>query len=301
MTDRTAFLVVGADSLVGGSTIAALKRRGHTVYGTTRRADTVGADRVLLDFETGSEFVAPADVGVALVIAAATDYTRCETDPQARVINVEQVPATVRALLAQGIHTTFISTNSVFGGERPWPDEDAPHDPGLAYAAQKSEGEAAIRAMAAEDGTEHLLNITRLTKILEPDTSPIPSWIAGWEKGETVTPFKDLIFAPMSVQFVGEALASVGEARASGNLHLSGADNVDYEEFARRLARHLGFDDGLVEPTTSVEKGVHIAFLPTYSGLGMTRTTELTGVAPQPLDAALEDIFPGGARPDPKA
>lgn len=300
MTDRNAFLVVGADSLVGGSTIAALKRRGHRVYGTTRRAETVGDDRVLLDFETGAGFVAPPDVGVALVIAAATDYTRCETDPQARIINVELVPATVRALLAQGIHTTFISTNSVFGGERPWPEEDAPHDPGLAYAAQKSEGEAAIRAMAAGDGTEGLLNITRLTKILEPGTSPIPSWIATWEKGEVATPFKDLIFAPMSVKFVGEALATIGEARVAGNLHLSGADNVDYEDFARRLARHLGFDDATVAPTTSVEKGVHIAFLPKYSGLGMTRTTALTGLRPQPLDAVLDDIFPVGARPDPK-
>lgn len=235
--------------------------------------------------------MAPPDAGVALVIAAATNYDRCATDPMARTTNVELIPRSIGRLLEQGLHVTFISTNSVFGGERPWPGEDDPHAPGIPYAAQKSEGEAAARDIAARLGAADRLNIVRLTKIMNGGVSPLPAWLAAWKRGEVVEPFADLIFAPISVRFVGEALATIGEARLSGNLHLSGAENVSYPKFAAALARRLGMDAALIRPTTATAKGIHIAFKPRFSGLGMERTTALTGLAPQPLDALVDDIM----------
>lgn len=292
MPDQGKILVVGGDSLVGGATVKALAARGHEVLASTRREDTVGQGRVLVDFEREETYRAPDGVECALVIAAATNYERCETDPQARVINVELIPRLVASLLEQGVFVTFISTNSVFGGERPWPHEDDPHAPGIAYARQKDEGEREILKFADELGARDRLNITRLTKIMESDTPPLPNWLAAWNKGEVVTPFSDLVFAPMSTQFVGESLATIAEKRVSGNLHLSGAENVSYTRFAQALAGQLGVDPALIEETTATEKGVHIAFKPTYSGLGMTRTQELTGLRPQPLDALVRDLFP---------
>ncbi len=296
MQDRTGYLVVGGDSLVGGGVVGALKRSGRPVLASTRRPETLDDERVLLDLEREDRFVAPGSVGYAFVVAAATNYERCETDPLARVINVELIPRLVGALLEQGLFVTFISTNSVFGGERPWPHEDDPHAPGIAYARQKSEGEQAIREIAEASGTQDRLNIVRLTKILDPATPPLPSWLAAWERGEVVTPFSDLVFAPMSVRFVGEALATIGERRLAGCLHLSGADNVTYVDLARALARRLRVDPELIAPTTATAKGVHIAFKPSYSGLGMARTTALTGLAPQPLDRLVDDLFPATDR-----
>src|SRR5690606_36731827 len=110
------YLVVGGDSFVGKGTIAALRGRGHRVLGTTRRPDSVSAERILLDFEKPETISLPGGVDYAFVIAAATNYDRCETDPMARVINVELIPRAVAALLEQGAFVTFISTNSVFGG-----------------------------------------------------------------------------------------------------------------------------------------------------------------------------------------
>lgn len=284
------YLVVGGDSLVGASTTAALKRRGARVLASTRRPASVSDERVLLDFESPQPFMAPDGIDYAFVIAAATNYERCERDPMARVINVELVPRTVLSLLDQGLFVTFISTNSVFGGERAWPAEDDPHDPRIPYARQKAEGEAAVRRGAEAAGHTDRLNIVRLTKILDGAVSPLPAWTAAWAEGRPIQPFADLTFAPISVRFVGEALATIGEARVAGNLHLSGADNVDYVSLARALAEHRGADPRLIEPTTSVEKGVHIPFKPTYSGLGMARTTRLTGIEPQPLAAVLADL-----------
>jgi dTDP-4-dehydrorhamnose reductase len=291
MNNDAAFLVVGGDSLVGGSVVNALRQRRHTVYETTRRPDTIGPSRVFLDFESEAPFCAPAGVRYAFLIAAATNYDRCEKDPMARVINVELVPRTIASLLEQGLFVAYISTNSVFGGERPWPQEDDPHQPGIAYAQQKSESEAVVLRAAERLNATARLNIVRLTKIMNAGVSPLPSWFAAWQKGQSVEPFSDLIFAPMSVRFVGEALARIGEQRVAGHLHLSGAENVNYVDFARRLASRLGIGESLIRPTTAVEKGIHIPFKPTYSGLGMRRTTQLCGISPQTFGELVEDLI----------
>ena len=291
MTDKRSFLVVGGDSLVGGGVVDALQCRGDAVFASTRRRDTLNSQRVFLDFESDEPFRAPAGADYAFLIAAATNYDRCERDPLAKVINVELVPRAVASLLEQGLFVTYISTNSVFGGERPWPHEDDPHAPGIAYARQKSESEDVIRAAAERLDAAGRLNIVRLTKIMNAGVSPLPAWFAAWKRGEPVEPFSDLIFAPISVRFVGNALAAIGQKRVSGNLHLSGAENVSYVEFAHALARRLGVDADLIRPTTSVERGVNIPFRPRFSGLGMTRTTQLCGVEPQRFDQLIGDLI----------
>lgn len=290
MTDKPAFLVVGGDSLVGGGLVDALERRGHPFFASTRRRDTLDTRRVFLDFESNEPFRAPPGVDYAFLIAAATNYERCEKDPLARVINVELIPRTVTSLLEQGLFVTYISTNSVFGGERPWPHEDDPHAPGIAYARQKSESEAVIRAAAERLGATERLNIVRLTKIMNAGVSPLQAWFAAWKRGEPVQPFADLIFAPISVKFVGEALATISEKRIPGNLQVSGAENVSYVDFAHALARRLGVSGDLIQPTTATEKGVNIPFKPRYSGLGMARTTQLSGLKPQRLDDLIDDL-----------
>ena len=244
MSGKGGFLVVGGDSLVGGGLFRALERRGHVTFASTRRKDTLDARRVFLDFESDAPVRAPTGVEYAFLVAAATNYDRCEKDPLAYRINVEYIPRVVVSMLEQGLFVTFISTNSVFGGERPWPHEDDPHTPGIAYAKQKDEAEKMIRAAASRLKAESRLNVVRLTKILDRQTSPLPAWFEAWKRGEAVQPFSDLIFAPMSVRFVGEALAAIGEKRISGSLHLSGAHNVTYVDLANSVAARLGVDHG---------------------------------------------------------
>ncbi len=291
MTFKGGFIVVGGDSLVGGELVRVLERRAHPAFGSTRRRDTVGGRRVFLDFESEGAFRAPSGVDYAFLVGAATNYERCESDPSAWRINVESIPRLAASLLEQGVFVTFISTNSVFGGERPWPHEDDAHAPGIAYARHKAEGEKAINAAAQRLKATDRLNIVRLTKILGPDTSPLPAWFAAWNHGETVQPFTDLIFAPMSVRYAAESLATIGEKRIAGNLHLSGAENVTYLNLADCLAERSGIDRRLIAPTTATEKGVNILFKPRFSGIGMRRTTELTGLAPQSLRNAVDDLI----------
>jgi hypothetical protein len=47
----------------------------------------------------------------------------------------------------------------------------------------------------------------------------------------------------------------------------------------------------LIVPSSATAKGIHIAYKPAYSGLGMQRTTQLTGVHPQPLERVVADLI----------
>ena len=290
MNDSPSHLVIGGDSLVGGGLVAALGRRGVPCAATTRRRENLGAGRVLLDFEDEGTYRVPTGFTYAYVVAAATNYERCEKDPAARKINVDLIPRLVESLLAQGLIVAFVSTNSVFGGDRAWPREDDVRSPQIPYARQKSEAENRIWAAADRLAAQARTAIVRLTKILGPQTPPLPAWLAAWDRGQPVEPFADLIFAPLSVGYVGEALASIGISRTGGNFHLSGDRNVSYVDLAVELARQLGVDASLVRPTRSEEKGVSIAFKPQYSGLNMERTTALAGVGPQPLESVVADL-----------
>ena len=115
MSDDSGFLVVGGDSLVGGETVRALERRGHRVLATTRRQNTLDDKRIFLDFEGADTFRVPDGVRYAFVIAAATNYDRCEKDPLARAINVDLIPRLVANLLTQGCSFHRLD-QSVFGG-----------------------------------------------------------------------------------------------------------------------------------------------------------------------------------------
>ena len=284
-------LVVGADSFLGARLIQELEKQQRHVVGTTRRKDTLADNRIFLDFlEDDLNFKPPQGTTYAYLLAGIVNYARCETDPRAWEVNVEKMTRLGAQLLEQGVFVTFISTNTVFGGERPWCHEDAPHTPEFAYAKHKSAAELSIRGVADKLDALDLLSIVRLTKIIGINTSPLPDWFSLLNQGKTLNPFTDLIIAPMSLRYTAESLAEIGRHRLSGNLHLSGAENINYDDLAEALVSALGCASTLVAPTTATEMKVEISFKPTFSGIGMERTTELTGIKPQDLDKVVADV-----------
>lgn len=284
------FLVVGADCLVGRNLLEALERRGHDALGTTRRKETLTSQRVYLDLQEHSNFHLPDGIGYVFVVAAVSKYDQCEQDPISKDINTNHIPSFVASLLEQGVFVTFISTNAVFGGEIPSPHEDASPDAKIPYAAQKQEAETLIRSMARRLGAESNFNIVRLTKVLSLGTSPLPQWLDAWKVQQPVEPFGDLIFAPVSARYIGESLATIGAKRVPGNLHLSGAADINYVDFANALAEKLGLDSRLVHPSSASAKQFKIPFKPRFSGLGMKRTTRLTGIQPQSLTGVASQL-----------
>lgn len=284
-------LVFGANSFLGAKLIRVLQEQNINVVGTTRRKSEVSDSCIFLDLcDDELNFNIPQSVNHAYLLAGIWNYTECETDPNAWKVNVVNMTRFAKQLLEQGIFVTFVSTNAVFGGERPWCHENDEHKPLFPYAQQKSSAEVAIKVVAEELGEIDKFNVVRLTKILGISTSPLPSWIETMENGGVLRPFSDLSFAPMSVRYTAESLAEIGRHRINGNFHISGKNNVGYEEFSHILADSLGFKTIEIQPTTSVKMNINIPFKPRYSGISMERTTELTGLKPQTIDELIVDL-----------
>lgn len=283
-------LIVGGDSFLGKHLFTELTNNGVAVQKTTRREENLDNDTIFLDllkfddrFETESDIV--------ILLAGVWNYQKCQNTSESKLVNVEITEKLATHLLTKGKKIVLISSNTVFGGERPWCNENDDHSPLFKYAEHKSEAEQRIERVSIDLNCHEKLTIIRLTKLLSIETSPIPSWINNLENKKQITPFKNLVFSPISVSFATRNVANIALSEHFGRFHLSGDDNINYVAFSEMLADRFGFDSNLIVPTTSYETGIDIPFLPKYSGLSMNRTEKLLGIKAQNINEVLDDLY----------
>lgn len=292
MTKRNGALIVGIDSLIGRHLSAFLSKEGWDVAGTTRRRESAdGIRRIHLDLAAERpEIDAPGNIAIAVFCAAASGYAQCEADPASERVNVINAARIAEQLTRRGIYTVFLSTNAVFSGNRPMCDERDPPDATTKYGKQKAEAE---RLMLGNLDAErrHLLAVLRLTKVTSWDTPTFARWQVDWAAGRVVRPFSDLLFSPITLDYVNDAIGRLAVRRPGGIFHLSGAADISYAEFARLLATGLGLDAGAsVIPATSTEAGVSLANSPAYPTMAMPATTLALDLAPQPASAVANSM-----------
>ena len=283
-------LVVGGDGLLGRHLAARLERDGLAVWKTTRRDEALGEKRIHLDLRQCGDFMPPSAADTAVILAAITDIRRCEQEQAGWDVNVGGAVSLAKRCLLQGMFVVFASSLVVFGENRDWPGENDPHAAQLAYAKQKSMAETAMREEAAQAGAADRLAITRITRTATADGKPFSDWLRGWKEGRVATPFTDILFSPVTPEYVADGLATAIQKRAPGNFHFSGDRSMSYAEFCHGLANRLGVAENLVRPISSVDMGVAVAFAPRCGGLGMERTKRILGIGPQASAAVLDVV-----------
>jgi dTDP-4-dehydrorhamnose reductase len=270
--------VLGADSFIGSHVLKAMVAEGYDCNGTTRRADSVGERMLHLDLLDDASWthVLKARPDVAIAFFAVSKLDQCESDPVSREINAERVPALLEKLADAGCRVVFLSTNSIFGGERELCDEDAHVEPKIAYSRQKDEAEQRLLAMLG--GSSHA--VVRISRTISAELPPFDRWLLDLRAGRQVEAFDDFIFAPMTTPHVASGLLRIALSAHDGIFHLSGTD-VSYFDLALEISSQMGAGPEAVVRTNSAAKGVSLRFRPSYSALGMRRTTELLGIERQ--------------------
>jgi dTDP-4-dehydrorhamnose reductase len=284
------YLIIGGDSFVGKSVISSLQNSGNKVYSTTRRNENLSFNKFFLDYTDQSYKKIPEFIDYIYIIASTTPIEECESE-LANLISKVYIPKLAEFFISKGKYITFISSNAVFDGDKPWPEEDDQPTPNITYGIQKKESEDRLFDIADKYNAIKKLSIVRITKVLSIITPPIPNWLTMWELKKSVYPFLDLIFAPISLQFVGKSLAFIGQNLLFGKFHLSGSNNISYVDLAKAIAEKKGINLDLIKPTFSYNEGIKLYFKPVYSGLSMKNTTKATGIAPQTLKNVVSDIF----------
>jgi len=233
-----------------------------------------------------------------LVINAAawTDVDGAEShEVEARVINADAVSVLAEACADHQAQLIHISTDYVFGGDRPdrapW-SEDDPLDPQGVYARTKAAGEEAIREVLPHTGaivrtawlySEHGRNFAR-------------TMLAKASAGEQVRVVRDQWGQPTWARDVAHRILALGErlldGRApAGTYHATNAGETTWWEFARWIYSLTGADPGLVAPMTSDELD-RPAPRPTWSVLGHDRWAEAGLPALRPWREALVAAVP---------
>jgi dTDP-4-dehydrorhamnose reductase len=281
-------LVIGTDGVIGSALYERLSRRGHTVFGTTRRKAKLDSSRaVFLDLAEPQIAVDRLpDVDIAIICAAMARFADCRTQPDlARRVNVTAPAAIARRLVERGTFVVRLSSSAVFDCRIPHVHADHPTAPRSAYGRLQAEAEKAILGLGES------ASVLRLTKIITSDFALFRNWIAALAQGGSIEAFEDHTLCPLPLASAIDAATAVLEFRQGGIFQVSGAGDISYADLARYLLRCLGLPAGRVIPVRAADRGVPEEEVTLYTSMDTARLTTTTGfVPPEPL-SVFDDIF----------
>jgi dTDP-4-dehydrorhamnose reductase len=274
------FLVVGGDSSISRATLAALRDGGLPAVATTRRADSLGSERVFLDLSLPlDDWRPPEGIRAACIFAAVANLVDCARDPAgAERVNVTGTIALAELLARRGIPVLYLSTDKVFDGSIPRVPATAPLAPRSTYGRQKARTDAHLQAMIAAGAP---VGILRLARIVPPGWALLRQWQDELAAGQTVRPFDDMMAAPTLTDAVTAAIIALLQARETGVWQLSGSHDVSYAEIARFIAGRIGADPKLVEPVAAADAGMPEGATPCHTTLDCSALERRFGIHPQ--------------------
>ena len=232
---------------------------------------------------------------VVVNAAAHTAVDKAEAEPDlARTINAEAPGVLAREAAISNAWLVHYSTDYVFDGSGNRPRlEDDPTGPLSVYGRTKLEAEELVMTLPRCA----VVRITNAFDIGFDDRNFVHRCVTSFRDGKPLIVPSDQFATPMYATWLAEQCVTLWIRGAilcpdSPKLLHAGCDDlVSRGELARRVARRLGADAGLIEerPTAALSQA---APRPLRGGLRNDRWKRLLGVGRLPLDDALDDCLP---------
>ena len=274
-------LVAGGDGLIGRALLQRFESIGVPVHYTSRRKVPGPVNCIYLDLNQPS--VINFEPAVLYICAGVTDLSLCEKFPlDTRRINVNATLDLATKCHTGGASIIYLSTHAVFDGSVPFASSTLPPRPITEYGRQKVSAEQGILALG--DRT----TVVRMPKVVSCNVPLFGRWLSCLGKGQVIKPFSDFSFSPISLRFLTTALTM---DHLLGIVHLSGASQVTYAEFALLLAKAMGAPKHLVEPITAKEMGTQILFAPRYTTLDTGNIAPALSIKPQEIQSVVNDLI----------
>jgi dTDP-4-dehydrorhamnose reductase len=252
-------LVTGASGLLGASVVSLAQEQGREVVGLYHRHPVYieGVKLLTADLSDQGEALRIFDElrpSTVVHCAAATGVDWCEEHPEeAHKINV-LMPAAIACITARnGARLLYVSTDSVFDGERGnYAETDAPA-PLNVYARTKLQGE---REVLRENPGAATARVNFYGWNAQNKES-VAEWVLKQlTAGSLVSGFSDVVFCPVLANDLAEVLFELLDQNLAGLYHIVGSEAVNKYEFARRVASKFGFDPGQVVPVSLADAGL---------------------------------------------
>jgi dTDP-4-dehydrorhamnose reductase len=283
----TTFLITGASGFLGVYLVESCQKRG-VVHGLSRAshemprlsrlhtADITDQRSTLLAVEkTRPEIIIHA--------AALTDIDICESSPdKAWATNLMGTFNVACAAEKIGARLVYVSTDSVFDGSAGnYSENDLPR-PINTYSASKAAGEAVVRTIAKDF-------VVVRTNFFGRNRNGVGffNWLVQQIRGAREIPgFYDVIFSPLEVRNLSEAIAELASNPYIGTLHLGSRTPISKYEFACTVAKMMGRDPAKLVKRVSVDEAGLVARRPKNTSLDSSRALGL-------LQTKLQDVNNG--------
>ncbi|MEE8425592.1 MAG: SDR family oxidoreductase [Elusimicrobiota bacterium] len=272
-------LILGATGLLGLTMHRRWSARGWSVVGTGIGPVPKGFETLdLLEFQQTRDFIRKCRADVVVCSASNPHVDFCEKNhDETRRLNVDAALEAGRAAREAGARFVFFSSDYVFDGEKGGYREDDPVSPLNAYGRQN-------RAVEEEllDWGEDALTV-RLCGLFGWELVPrnfVLQVLSRLRDGRGVQGVVDQVYTPTYVEFLERAVGDLVEKKASGLFHLAGADAVNREEFARRIAEAFGLEGDIRGVKTSETFRPGAAPRPERSTLDCSKAAAVVGPMP---------------------
>jgi dTDP-4-dehydrorhamnose reductase len=253
------WLVTGSTGLLGSNAAIVLSQE-HNVHLTamTRSESTpkgfdehVDAD--LLKPESLKQAIKACAPDVILHAAALASHEACEANPElAFAANVQATATIAQTAKKHGALLIYVSTDAVFDGRvGDYSESDSPN-PFSVYGSTKLEAEK-----QALDYDNALVVRTNFFGWSPSGTrSILEFFVNSLSNGTSVKGFTDFTVTSIYVRELIEAMYSLAEGSTRGIVHVASRDALSKYDFGIAVAHEFGFNEELIEPSTSSAVGL---------------------------------------------
>ena len=282
-------LVTGASGLLGASVVSQAQQRGCDVIGLYHRHPVFmqGAEFLAADLTDESETrrifreLRPSNV---IHCAAAADVDWCEEHPdEAYRLNVIATTAIAEITARSNARLLYVSTDSVFDGERGHYSETDTPAPLNVYAKTKLQGE---REVARLNSAAIIARVSLYGWNAQSKDS-LAEWVLKrLTLRESIPGFSDVFFCPTLANDVAEVLLELTDQNLFGIYHVVGSESISKYEFAKRVAARFGFDPEQVFATRMADARLK-AQRPRDTSLDIRKICSALGHSMPDVDAGL--------------
>ncbi|MBM3290860.1 MAG: NAD(P)-dependent oxidoreductase [Candidatus Hydrogenedentes bacterium] len=271
MTRR--LLLTGANGFVAGSIIEAARGQWE-VHAASRGAAPIQRDGLVwhsfdpMDMDAFHDVFHHVDPAVVVHTAAIADIDLCESNRElATRVNYTYTHDLAELCWDHDTRFVFLSTDTVFDGERGmYTESDVPR-PINFYADTKVRAEKAVQEFGGSFVVARVALVMGLP-VLGAGNSFVSRMAHALREGRPVTTPANEVRTPVDVITLGRALLELAGHDYRGIVHLSGNDRLNRHEMMQRIAKRLGLPVDLV-----------VAQDP----------TNIPGRAPRPRDVSLDN------------
>lgn len=244
------FLVTGSSGMLGKDIVEILSNNINcSVYGFSRTVNPHFSDdhQVIGDL-TNLEFLSSSlgkiNPDVIVHCAAIVNVDECETNKRVAEMLHRDVTAILARYKSGSTRLIYISTDSVFDGQKgSYTEEDIPN-PINYYAKTKRDGEIVV----LENNHNAVVIRTNIYGFHLESGKSLAEWaIDNLKQGKSISGFTDVYFNPVYTKQLGEVIKDIIPAKYfKGILNVASKEYCSKYEFLLHIAQQFNFNTSLI-------------------------------------------------------